>query len=84
MVRHFESELATWRRRALSAESRLAGAAGGEAGSSPGRLEEENRALSQRLDAARGRLGELLDRLRFLEQQQGNGGAAASGGGQVQ
>ena len=38
------------------------------------RLEEENRALAQRLQAARGHLGELLDRLRFLEQQQGNGG----------
>ena len=82
VVRHFESELASWRLRALSAESRLAEVAGGEAGVSHVRLEEENSALTQRLQAARGRLGELLDRLRFLEQQQGNGVSGA--GGQVQ
>jgi predicted nucleic acid-binding Zn-ribbon protein len=81
VLRHFETELASWRRRALSAESRLNEVAGGESGASQARLEEENRALAQRLQAARGHLGDLLDRLRFLEQQQGNG---ASGGGPVQ
>ncbi|MFI5208342.1 MAG: hypothetical protein ACHQX4_10015 [Gemmatimonadales bacterium] len=75
VLRHFETELAAWRRRALSAESRLNDVAGGESGVAAARLEEENRALAQRLQAARGHLGELLDRLRFLEQQQGNGGA---------
>lgn len=74
VLRHFETELAAWRRRALSAESRLNEVAGGESGALHARLEEENRALAQRLQAARGHLGELLDRLRFLEQQQGNGG----------
>ena len=74
VLRHFETELAAWRRRALSAESRLNEVAGGESGVVHARLEEENRALAQRLQAARGHLGELLDRLRFLEQQQGNGG----------
>ena len=69
----FETELAAWRRRALSAESRLNEVAGGESGVAQTRLEEENRALAQRLQAAKGHLGELLDRLRFLEQQQGNG-----------
>src|SRR5262249_44477319 len=76
VVRHFETELASWRRRALSAEGRLTELAGGEAGATFSRLEDENRAMAQRLQLARGRLGELLDRLRFLEQQQqGNGGA---------
>lgn len=75
VVRHFEAELASWRRRALSAEAKLTDVSGGEAGASLSRLEDENRAMAQRLQAARGRLGELLDRLRFLEQQQeGNGG----------
>ncbi len=74
VLRHFETEIAAWRRRALSAESRLNDVAGGESGVAAARLEEENRALAQRLQAARGHLGELLDRLRFLEQQQGNGG----------
>jgi hypothetical protein len=77
VVRHFESELASWRRRALSAESRLAEVSGDEPGAQGVRsqeLEEENRVLVQRLQAAKGRLGELLDRLRFLDQQQGNGG----------
>ena len=72
-----KTELASWRRRALSAESRLAEVSGGEpvAGSRGREVEEENRLLAQRLQAAKGRLGELLDRLRFLEQQQGNGGS---------
>jgi len=74
VVRHFETELASWRRRALGAEARLAEFKGGEAGVSHERLEEENRSLAQRLQAARGHLGDLLDRLQFLEQQQGNGG----------
>ena len=74
MVRHFDSELAAWRRRALSAELRLTELSSGESSAASARLEDENRALAQRLQAARGRLGDLLDRLRFLEQQQGNGG----------
>jgi len=78
VLRHFEHELAGWRRRALSAETRLA-----ESGAEPGstaaprlqQLEDDNAMLSQRLLAAKGHLGDLLERLRFLEQQQGNGGA---------
>ena len=77
VLRHFEHELAGWRRRALSAETRLA-----ESGEVPGdgsfsrlqQAEDENAALSQRLLAAKGHLGDLLERLSFLEQQQGNGG----------
>ena len=77
VLRHLEHELASWRRRALAAESRLA-ESGGEGGEHERtqELEDENRVLNQRLLAAKGRLGDLLDRLRELEQQQGNGGSA--------
>lgn len=79
VLRHFESELAGWRRRALAAEQRLAD---GIPQASPGvqpslgspHLEEENRELARRLQHARSRVADLLDRLRFLEQQRGNGG----------
>lgn len=76
VLRHFEHELASWRRRALSAEARLAeSGADGDAPSSRSRqLEEENSVLGQRVAAARNHLGDLLERLRFLEQQQENGG----------
>ena len=78
VLRHFEHELAGWRRRALSAETHLA-----ESGAAPGgavatrmqQLEDENSTLDQRLLAAKGHLGDLLERLRFLEQQQSNGGS---------
>jgi len=79
VLRHFETELAGWRRRALAAEQRLSDSAGAGAEASPGasRLEAENRELSQRLQHARSRVSDLLERLRFLEQQQrGNGGFA--------
>ena len=77
VLRHLEHELATWRRRALAAESRLAEGGDGDANDKTQALEDENRTLSQRLVAAKGRLGDLLDRLRFLEEQQGNGGGTA-------
>lgn len=76
VLRHFENELASWRRRALSAESRLAEADGGVSAPKNVELEDENRTLSDRLLAAKGRLGDLLDRLRFLEQQQGSNGGS--------
>ena len=77
VLKHFENELAGWRRRALSAESRLAEsgvAPGTDAGPRSREVEEENRALQQRLAAAKGRVGDLLDRMRFLEEQQHPGG----------
>ncbi len=77
VLRLLTEELAGWRRRALTAESRLAetsrlgdGAEGGEAEA----LEEANRDLEQRLVTARGQVQEILGRLRFLEQQDGDGG----------
>ena len=76
VLRHFEHELASWRRRALSAETRLAesGAPGEGPSARAQQLEDDNTVLNQRLLAAKGHLGDLLERLRFLEQQQGNGG----------
>src|SRR5262245_61870117 len=80
VLRHLEAELAAWRRRALSAESRLADTGGGSGSSGTGGKEvmEENRMLHQRLEGAKTRVGELLERLKFLEQQQGIGGENGS------
>ena len=72
VLRLLSEELGAWRRRALTAESRVSDqsrAAGGEGPHRLHDLEEANRALEQRLDAARLRLRELVGRLHFLEQQ---------------
>ena len=71
VLAHLEGELASWRRRALSAESRLGegGTAGGDPAPKGREIEEENRVLQQRLAGAKARLADLLERLRFLEQQ---------------
>ncbi len=72
VLRHLAQELAAWRRRALTAESRIADQTRetGEEGAPRLReLEEANRALEQRLGAARARLSELISRLDFLEVQ---------------
>lgn len=89
VVREMGEELATWRARALRAEADLRGGAGG-GGRAPrsaveGRpgsleLEVENRALRQRVEAAKSRVATLVARLSFLEEQArvgsgGNGGA---------
>ena len=73
VLQHLTDELASWRRRALKAESERS-----ELG--PGHdpvgtrerivdLEDENRLLHERLGSARQRVQELLSRLRFLEDQ---------------
>jgi hypothetical protein len=77
VLHHLESELASWRRRALAAEQRVTEvthAAGPEGALLTKRLEDENRELERRLETARFRVADLLDRLRFLEEQRGNGG----------
>jgi hypothetical protein len=75
VIGHVTEELATWRRRALRAESRQP-----ELGMGPDlvstrerilELEAENADLSARLGAARERLEHLLNRLQFLEDQVG-------------
>jgi len=74
LVRHLGDELATFRRRALSAEARIKAidAAPGGARVNPervDRLEKENVDLKRRLEAARARTRQVLDRVRFLRQQ---------------
>jgi hypothetical protein len=74
VLHHLAEELATWRRRALTAEAKVAEQVrSGEGGDGPllrlRELEEENAGLAQRLDAARAELGALVGRLGFLEEQ---------------
>src|SRR3989442_8280290 len=97
VLRYVADELAGWRARAVKAEAELkeggAKSGGGVPKSDPetrGRLadlEQENRTLRQRADAARGRVHDLLSRLTFLEEQarqavgNGGGGGARRGAG---
>jgi uncharacterized protein involved in exopolysaccharide biosynthesis len=75
LIHALGDEMAAWRRRAHEAEARLrtheaASPNGDDAGG--GRvaaLERENEALRTRLDSARQRTEQLLERLRFLRQQ---------------
>lgn len=74
VLRHLADELGAWRRRALTAEARLAELAriqegGGSAMLRLRELEEENTGLERRLGSARNQLSELVGRLGFLEQQ---------------
>ncbi len=74
LVRHLGDELATFRRRALSAEARIKAidSAPGGARVNPervDRLEKENADLKKRLETARARTRQVLDRVRFLRQQ---------------
>ena len=72
LVRHLGDELASFRRRALNAEARVKALE-----ASPGtvraerieKLERENANLKVRLEKARGRTQQMLDRVRFLRQQ---------------
>jgi predicted phage tail protein len=73
LVRRLGDELATFRRRALQAESRVRQY---EDGVDPATvdarvmaLEAENGVLRARLDAATARTREMLERVRFLRQQ---------------
>ena len=77
ILRDVAEELAGWRSRAQKAEADLK--ARGPAGAPPpGRnaeLESENRALRQRVEGARSRVQDLMQRLTFLEEQaRDNGG----------
>ncbi len=72
VLRHLSEELASWRRRALTAEGRVTDhsrSSGAEGQHRQRDLEEANRLLEQRLDAARAKLSDLVGRLEFLEQQ---------------
>jgi hypothetical protein len=74
LVKHLGDELASFRRRALQAEARLKSleSTGVKGVVSPERvqyLERENAGLTKRLDAARARTQQMIDRVRFLRQQ---------------
>lgn len=74
LVHHLGDELASFRRRALQAEARLKGfeSTGVKGVVSPERvqyLERENAGLTSRLEAARTRTQQMIDRVRFLRQQ---------------
>ncbi len=74
LVKHLGDELASFRRRALQAEARLKTleSTGVKGVVSPERvqfLERENAGLSSRLEAARNRTQQMIDRVRFLRQQ---------------
>jgi len=72
MLRDVAEELAGWRSRAQKAEAEL------KARGTPVRnteLESENKALRQRVEGARSRVQDLMQRLTFLEEQaRENGG----------
>jgi len=79
-VKHLGDELASFRRRALQAEARVKSleSTGVKGVVSPERvqfLENENAGLTSRLDAARARTQQMIDRVRFLRQQHDGAGA---------
>ena len=70
VLRHVTDELSAWRRRAQRAEGALG--AGHDVVAHRERvleLEASNRDLTERLEAARGRVEDLVKRLQFLEEQ---------------
>ena len=74
LVKHLGDELASFRRRAMQAEARIKSleSTGVKGVVSPERvqfLEIENAGLTSRLDAARARTQQMIDRVRFLRQQ---------------
>lgn len=79
LVRHLGDELASFRKRALTAESRVKAMEAAGSSNTEGlaervaSLEAENTDLRTRLDAARGRARHMLERVRFLRQQQEGG-----------
>jgi len=77
ILRDVAEELAGWRSRAQKAEADL------KARGTPVRnteLESENRALRQRVEGARNRLKDLMQRLTFLEEQARENGGSGGGG----
>jgi len=72
LIHALAEEMASWRRRAHEAKSRLrtlSNGSGGGKGSGRSEVERENEELRRRLDSAQQRTKQLLDRLRFLRQQ---------------
>jgi len=77
LLRDVAEELAGWRSRAQKAESELKSRGGSPVKNTE--LESENKALRQRVEGARTRVHDLMQRLTFLEEQareNGGGGGA--------
>lgn len=71
LIHALADEMAGWRRRAHEAEAKLKSVPPVPAGRvNAAALEKENRELRERLDAAKTRTRQLLEKLRFLRQQQ--------------
>ncbi len=70
LVYALADEMAGWRRRAQEAEAKLKATPAGGGRAAVAAIEKENRELRERLDAAKLRTKQLLERLRFLRQQQ--------------
>ncbi|HSU93436.1 MAG TPA: hypothetical protein VLI43_06975 [Gemmatimonadaceae bacterium] len=71
LILSLADEMAGWRRRAQEAEARLKAAPPVPVGRvNAAAVEKENRELRERLDAAKARTKQLLEKLRFLRQQQ--------------
>ena len=89
ILRHVLEELAAWRARALKAEADLKDHSGPARTAGPSRhdTDPENKNLKLRVEAARVRVGELLSRLTFLEDQareaEGSNGGTRAGSGRV-
>ena len=103
VLRHVADELAGWHARAIKTEAELKAHDPQPRGAAAARhdpelrnriadLEQENKQLRQRVEATRLRVGELLGRLTFLEDQAreqlgatgGVAGAASAGGAGAQ
>lgn len=70
LIEALADEMAGWRRRAHEAEAKLKAPTPSAGRGNAASLEKENRELKERLEAARVRTKQLLEKLRFLRQQQ--------------
>jgi predicted RNase H-like nuclease (RuvC/YqgF family) len=70
LIQALADEMASWRRRAHEAEAKVKSVPASGGKTSAAALERENRELRERLEAARVRTKQLLEKLRFLRQQQ--------------
>ena len=71
LIHALADEMAGWRRRAHEAEAKLKSSPPAPTSrANAAALEKENRELRERLDAAKARTKQLLEKLRFLRQQQ--------------
>jgi len=75
ILREVAEELAGWRSRAQKAEADLKSRGTAPAARRDPDLESENKSLRQRVEGARTRVHDLMQRLTFLEEQAKDNGA---------